>query len=189
MPRYAVVLDACVLVPIALADTLLRIAEKDLYRPLWSERIMFEAKTAVEKVHPGVDVGKRFSDMHRAFEDAHVTGWESIESEIVLPDLDDRHVVAAAVYGRAHAIVTANVSDFPESVLEPLELEAVDPDTFLLDQLDLSPAAVLSVIKEQASYASRPPMTPQELAGLLSRAGVPGFADEILRRMPSVTKR
>ena len=32
--RYAVVLDACVLVPIALADTLLRLAERDLYRPL-----------------------------------------------------------------------------------------------------------------------------------------------------------
>jgi hypothetical protein len=29
-----VVLDACVLVPIALADTLLRLAERDLYRPL-----------------------------------------------------------------------------------------------------------------------------------------------------------
>lgn len=33
MSRYAVVLDACVLVPIVLADTMLRIAEKGLYRP------------------------------------------------------------------------------------------------------------------------------------------------------------
>ena len=43
MPRYAVVLDACVLVPIGLADTLLRIAEKGLYRPFWSERILESA--------------------------------------------------------------------------------------------------------------------------------------------------
>ena len=35
MPRYTAVLDACVLVPVALADTLLRVAEKGLYRPLW----------------------------------------------------------------------------------------------------------------------------------------------------------
>ncbi|HEX6454225.1 MAG TPA: hypothetical protein VF060_32790, partial [Trebonia sp.] len=75
---------------------------------------MFETKTAVGKVHPGLDVGKRFSDTHWAFEDALVTGWEPIESEIVLPDLDDRHVVAAAVHGRAQAIITANVSDFPK---------------------------------------------------------------------------
>jgi hypothetical protein len=33
MPRYTAVLDACVLVPIALAVTLLRVAEKGLYRP------------------------------------------------------------------------------------------------------------------------------------------------------------
>ena len=32
MPRYTAVLDACVLVPIALADALLRVAEKGLYR-------------------------------------------------------------------------------------------------------------------------------------------------------------
>ena len=42
MPRYTAVLDACVLVPIALADTLLRVAEKGLYRPLWSGRILAE---------------------------------------------------------------------------------------------------------------------------------------------------
>ena len=52
MPRYAVVLDACVLAPIALADTLLRIAEKGLYRPLWSERILGEAQAAIEEIHP-----------------------------------------------------------------------------------------------------------------------------------------
>jgi hypothetical protein len=32
MPRYTAVLDACVLVPVALADTLLRVAQKGLYR-------------------------------------------------------------------------------------------------------------------------------------------------------------
>ncbi|MGO8960975.1 MAG: hypothetical protein ACLQFR_26940 [Streptosporangiaceae bacterium] len=47
MPRYAAVLDACSLVPIALADTLLRVAEKGLYRPLWSERILAEAQQAI----------------------------------------------------------------------------------------------------------------------------------------------
>jgi hypothetical protein len=74
MPRYTVVLDACVLVPIALADTLLRIAEKGLYRPLWSDRILTEAQEAIEEIHPGIDVAKRFTTMREAFEDALVTG-------------------------------------------------------------------------------------------------------------------
>ena len=40
---YRVVLDACVLIPMPLADTLLRMAEAPrLYLPQWSQRIMDE---------------------------------------------------------------------------------------------------------------------------------------------------
>jgi hypothetical protein len=97
MLRYAAVLDACAPVPIALADTLLRIAGKGLYRPLWSDRILAEAQEAVEGIHPGIDVQKRFTDMGNAFDDALVTGWEGLEAGITLPDDDDRHVVAVAL--------------------------------------------------------------------------------------------
>jgi hypothetical protein len=77
MPRYAAVLDACVLVPVVLADTLLRVAEKGLYRPLWSQRILTEAREAIEEIHPGTDVSKRFAGMNAAFDDALVTGGRS----------------------------------------------------------------------------------------------------------------
>ena len=97
MPRYTAVLDACVLVPIALADTLLRVAEKGLYRPLWSDRILAEAQAATEEIHPGIDAGKRFAQMREAFDDAVVTGWKELEPGLLLPDEDDRHVLAAAI--------------------------------------------------------------------------------------------
>ncbi len=173
MPRYTAVLDACVLVPIALADTLLRVAEKGLYRPLWSDRILAEAQAATEEIHPGMDAGKRFAQMREAFEDALVTGWEELEPGIRLPDQDDRHVLAAAIRGGAHGIITANAKDFPATALEPLGLEAVRPDDFLLDQLDLSPPTILQIIREQAARTRRPPLTPRDLATLLGRAGVP----------------
>ncbi|HEY5474093.1 MAG TPA: hypothetical protein VIK32_13010 [Candidatus Limnocylindrales bacterium] len=57
MAGYSAFLDACVLVPIALADTLLRLAEADLYRPLWSERVLDEMIEAIEIVHPGLAAG------------------------------------------------------------------------------------------------------------------------------------
>ena len=183
MPRYAVVLDACVLVPIALADTLLRIAEKGLYRPLWSERILGETQAAIEEIHPGIDVQKRFTDMREAFDDALVTGWEELEAGILLPDNDDRHVVAAAIRAAAQAIVTSNVDDFPGETLSAFGLEAVHPDDFLLDQLDLSPPTILQVIQEQAAYTRQPRLSAYDLAELLSRAGIPRFADEIRRLM------
>jgi hypothetical protein len=48
--NYAVVLDACVLVPMPLCDTLLRLAEEPaLYTPIWSEQILREAGDALEK--------------------------------------------------------------------------------------------------------------------------------------------
>jgi predicted nucleic acid-binding protein len=181
MGRYAVVLDACVLVPVALADTLLRIAERDIYRPLWSARIVAEAGGAIEEIHPEIppeQVQRRFAAMDDTFEDARVDGWEELEGTVVLPDRDDRHVVAAAIRGRADAIVTANVRHYPVGILGPLKLDVIHPDDFLLDQMDLAPRIVLDVLREQAAHTRRPPLTPVDLIARLARAGVPRFADE-----------
>ena len=37
-------LDACVLLPYQLADLLLRLADAELYEPLWSEEILDEVE-------------------------------------------------------------------------------------------------------------------------------------------------
>ena len=42
---YAVTLDSCVMVPNALCDTMLRLAERGFYRPLWSQRILNEVRS------------------------------------------------------------------------------------------------------------------------------------------------
>ncbi len=44
----------------------------------------------------------------------------------------DRHVLAAAVAGRADVIVTFNVSDFPAEACGPYGIDVQDPDTFLV---------------------------------------------------------
>lgn len=184
MSRYTAVLDACVLVPIVLTDTLLRVAERELYRPLWSERILGEAEEAVLEVHPDIDAGaiaRRFAWMRATFEDSNVEGWESVDLSLVLPDPDDLHVVAAAVRGRADSIVTTNIQDFPSDVLKSLSIEAVDPDTFLLDQLDLSPRVVVEVIKEQAAHSLHPSLEPVDVLNRLARCGATNFADEVKR--------
>ena len=55
--------------------------------------------------------------MDTAVRDALITGYEAFIETLVLPDPDDRHVLAAAIVGRCDVIVTQNLQDFPEDVL------------------------------------------------------------------------
>ena len=186
MARFSAFLDACVLVPIALADTLLRLAEADLYRPLWSERVLDEMVEAIEVVHPTLAVGAaraRADAMQLAFDDACVTGWQSLESGIVLPDPDDRHVVAAALRGRADMIVTANLRDFPAESFGDMGLEVQHPDDFLLNQLDLEPDRTMTSLHRQSAAMKRPGMTTSALLERLARCGVPRFASEAAHQL------
>ena len=51
---------------------------------------------------------------------------------------------ASAIAGHADCIVTSNRKDFPESVLRSYGLEAMDPDTFIINQWDLDPVRVIT---------------------------------------------
>ncbi|MBS1906179.1 MAG: PIN domain-containing protein [Actinobacteria bacterium] len=120
MARFTAFLDACVIVPLAPCDTMLRMADAGAFRPVWSQNVLDEALRALERIHPDVDASRfqsRFRSMNEAFDDALVEGWEPLAKGIELPDPNDAHVVAAALLGRADLIVTENVKDFPDSVL------------------------------------------------------------------------
>lgn len=178
MSRFTALLDACALVPIALADSLLRLAEAGIYRPLWSERILEEMADAVVEIHPDLEhIQRRVAAMRDAFDDATVTGWEPLVGSIDLPDPDDRHVVAAAIVGRADIIVTASIKDFPKNALAPFDIEAQTPDTFLLNQLDLDPRLVMRTIDEQAAACQQPSLTIPSLLTRLRASGAPGFSE------------
>lgn len=186
MARFSALLDACVLVPVALADTLLRLAEADLYRPLWSERILDEMVDAIESVRPNLAPGSargRAEVMRRYFEDAEVADWQHLVEGITLPDPDDRHVVAAALSGRADLIVTAKVRDFPSDLLGSMGLEVQHPDEFLLNQLDLEPDLTIAALRRQAAATNRPVITTAALLSHLARCGVAEFAAAARQQM------
>jgi len=182
---FSVLLDANVLVPNALRDTLLRIAEADFYRPLWSQDILAETRRTVLRLRPNINptrLDAMFACMNEAFNDALVTGYESL-IEGMTNDMDDRHVLAAAVAGRADVIVTNNLKDFPQAAVDPLHIEVLGPDRFLCLQYDLAPSSVVDIIKTQSAEtgrsAGKPIVSMNELLECLSRGGAPRFVEHL----------
>ncbi len=102
-----VVLDACVLYPVALRDSLLRLAELDLLQVLWSRHILDEMKLAILRRRPDIASSKidlMIDAMRTAFPEAEVDGWEALESDM-FNHPDDRHVLALAVHAWAQAVL------------------------------------------------------------------------------------
>ena len=67
-----------------------------------------------------------------------------------IPDENDRHVLAAAICGHAHVIVTNNLKDFPKEYLAQFDILCQSPDDFLIHQFHLSPYLALEKLDEQA---------------------------------------
>lgn len=151
--EYAALLDANVLAPMPLCDTLLRLAEDPaFYRPLWSEKILQEVGKVLETKlgYSLVQKDRRLDAMQAAFPEALVKIPANLES-FSCPDEGDRHVIAAAVRGQANAIITNNTKHFPEECIEEYGLFCQTPDDFLVHQFHLNPPLVLDKIDQQAA--------------------------------------
>lgn len=109
--------------------------------------------------------------------DCLVTNYENLAGNIELPDLNDRHVVAAAIAGHADAVVTFNLKDFPLAVLQPYGVEVQHPDEFIANQMQLQKIRALSAVKEMRARWTNPARSPQELVDAFERRGLPLTAD------------
>jgi predicted nucleic acid-binding protein len=101
---FAAVLDANVLYPLPLRDTLLRIAETELYDPYWSERILDEvARNLIVDGRATEDQAARLvAAMDAAFDGAAVPEDAITRLEPAMTnDPKARHVLAAAVASEA----------------------------------------------------------------------------------------
>jgi hypothetical protein len=62
----------------------------------------------------------------------------------------NRHVLAAAIRGQVHSILTENIKHFPAETLDVFGITTRQLDGFMVDQYDLSPNLFISVLKAQA---------------------------------------
>jgi predicted nucleic acid-binding protein len=190
---FSALLDTCVLVPSRARDVLLEIASTGAYRPLWSTEILAEldrtlrlllGKRGTSPEETDAYLTRLFRQMETTFPDALVTGWEPLAATVMLPDPDDRHVVAAAWAGRADVIVTDNLAHFPPAAL-PVPLARQSLDDFLLDSLDLHPGQAVAAVRAVARRTGKsgPAMTDREVGAYLREHGMPAFGERLLAEL------
>jgi predicted nucleic acid-binding protein len=169
-----VVLDACVLSPMPLCDTLLRCAEEyALFRPLWSDETLVEVRRTLKKFgRSASQIEHRMQSMQIFFPNACKAIPASLLADVPeIPDSGDRHVVAAAMQSNAQMIVTFNIRHFPRHVLEPLGITVYSPDEFLVGLFRRNPDEIVNVLDQQAKAIG------QSRSSVLERlkAGLPEF--------------
>lgn len=169
--RYVAVVDACSLVSALGRNTLLSLADADLYRVRWSDDILDETERALESLFTERKITNaiEFANTQRvrmetAFPEARIDQHE-LPSSILnqLPDPKDAHVIATALACDASVIVTENIKDFPDSILGPLNIESKSSDDFIADTIDLYPARALEALAVMRKRFNKPEISPEKM--------------------------
>jgi hypothetical protein len=108
--------------------------------------------------------------------EADVTTYRPLVNDLKLPDPGDRHVLAAAIAGRAPVIVTWNLKDFPPQDLQPYGVTSQSPDDFLSDlhkHIAQKPSCIVMFLQPNfavvvMSYVSHPSLQDSRENMLLS---------------------
>jgi hypothetical protein len=153
----------------------MHLALTGLFRARWSAEVHEEWISSLLKKRPDLTREKLertrlLMDKHAA--DALVTGYEDLIPGLQLPDPGDRHVVAAAIRGRAAVIVTMNLRDFPAGIIAPFGMDAQHPDEFILRLLDVAPETVVAAAQDHRQSLKNPPKTVPEYLDTLERQGL-----------------
>lgn len=177
--------DANVLYPADLRNLLMHLALAGLVRAKWSEDVHEEWISSLLKNRP--DLTREKLERTRALMDLHaagalVTDYDHLIPGLNLPDRNDRHVLAAAIRGHADVIVTANVKDFPRETLRAFGLEAVHPDDFVLELIELAPTRVADAAETHRLSLRNPAQSRNEYFLSLERQGLVSSV-QILRRL------
>ena len=174
--NFTALYDACVLYPAPLRDLLMQLALTDLFRARWTDQIHDEwirnlLKNRSDLTLERLTQTKNLMNSH--VRDCLVTDYEGLIPSINLPDADDRHVLAAAIKGQVDVIVTTNLRDFPQNVLDSYEIFAEHPDEFISNLIDLKPSIVAKTAEICRKRLKNPPKSIDEYLEILLKQELP----------------
>lgn len=175
MASLTVVYDASVLYPAPLRDFLMWLALTDLFKARWTNQIHEEWITSLLRNRPDLSLAKLERTrilMNTNVRDCLVEGYETLINSLELPDPDDLHVLAAAIHCQADLILTFNLKDFPSQKLANYCLQAVHPDVFITELINLNPQSVCHAAWQQLSTLKNPPLTLSTYLETLNNIGL-----------------
>ncbi len=178
-----VLIDACVLYPTVMREMVLGVAEQGLFTPLWSPRIIGEW------AHAAARLGAEHAETARAeiallrakWPDSDVDYDAVLEQGLHLPDVNDRHVLAAAIAGGAQTLLTMNLRDFPTNILASHHILRRDPDGLLCEYLATDKDAVCAVARAVHATAERLSGQTLGMRPLMKKARLPRLGKALER--------
>jgi predicted nucleic acid-binding protein len=178
------VYDACVLYPFHLRNVLVQCAFDGLVEARWTDDIHAEWMRNLAANSPGTPL-KRLEatrDLMKAvLPDADVADYRTFIPNLSLPDPDDRHVLAAAIAGKASLVVTWNLKHFPAAALQPHGVAAISPDDFLVSLHSTYRNVLIGTVKRARQNLRRTEPSAEEFIDALRAQGLTAFS-AILRR-------
>lgn len=164
--------------PFRTRDVLFTFAQQGLFRARFTEQIIGEWTNSLIRNKPDFEksVLEQAEAVRNVFQECFVTGYEPLIEGLVLPDENDRHVLAAAIKCSAQIIVTENLKDFPPEVLEEHDIEVLGADDVLANTFDLFPIDGAMALKTVRQRYDNPPFSQSEFLLDLTKSGMPKLA-------------
>ena len=178
------VYDACVLYPFHLRNVLIQCAFDGLVEARWTDDIHDEWMRNLVANTPSLPIERLAATRDRmkaVLPEADVADYRRLIADLKLPDSDDRHVLAAAIAGKASVIVTWNLKDFPARHLLPNGVTSQSPDDFLSGLYAAFPDALISSVNSARRNLRKTTPSVEAFVDALQQGGLKKFSD-VLRR-------
>jgi PIN domain len=190
--RRRCVLDASVLYQELARNLLLWVAAEGGFDPLWTERILDEARRNL--IEDGILEPEQWEHlleaMSASFPEAMLNQPAADAIEREMPNHEkDRHVLAAALTGDAELVITNNLRHFAQADLDKVGKQAMSPDQLLCELHDTAPTVIHAAMQQLVTVMRTPrPWTVPELLGRLAGLGhgdaiTPRFVEAVTAKL------
>jgi hypothetical protein len=178
-----VLLDANILYSRLLRELFMELHLRGLIHARWTDDIHDEWIRSVLSDYPDINptvLKKTRELMNLHAEGSLVTDYQDYIQKLLLPDPNDRHILAAAISGEIPTILTFNINDFPATSLSEFDIEAKHPDVLLFQLFEAHPHDTIKILKYVRNRMKNPLLDQKEFTSRLSKAGLTSFADRLL---------